>query len=246
MNKIINSSRITKTLAVVLLAGIAVTVAPQANAVLPKCNAVRKGQIVGTQVCSVKNGTFRWVKVVAPPATAAPVAGLQGLPADGASATPAGLTRYTASDSSWSILVPSAWTFTDINGFGTVKVPGRNKLFFSPGNTSHLFNFSIGTTSKPSKGPAAELADWVSGATNRTVIDQKLSSLNGLPMISMTHHQKNDATIKTREILIFRNTDTDGQDGAIKINVDWMENDKVTAERKAELNAILASVTVTP
>jgi hypothetical protein len=238
------TGRIAKALAVVVIAGVAASAAPQAQAALPKCNAVRRGQIVGRQVCSVKNGTYRWVKVVAPAPAPAPAAS-SGLALPASDAAPAGFTRVTASDNSWSVLVPSTWTFTDINGSGTVKVPGRNKLFFSPGNTSSSFSFYIGTTVKPSKDPTAELADWVK-STNRTVLEQKLLSLNGLPMISMTDNQASDANRKMRQILVFRNTDTDGESGAIKITAQWYEGMEVTAERKAELNAILASVTVTP
>jgi hypothetical protein len=238
------TGRIAKALAVVVIAGVAASAAPQAQAALPKCNSVRRGQIVGRQVCSVKNGTYRWVKVVAPAPAPAPAAS-SGLALPASDAAPAGFTRYTASDNSWSVLVPSTWTSTDIKVFG-VGVKGRNKLFFSPGNTSSAFNFSINTRPKPSRSPEAELADWVKTSTNRTVLDQNLSSLNGLPMISMTDQQASDPSFKQRQILVFRNTDTDGESGAVKVSAQWYEGKTVTAERKAELNAILASVTVTP
>jgi hypothetical protein len=236
-------NRLTKTvIASLVIAGAVLTAAPQANAALPTCNALRKGRIVGTQVCSVKNGNFRWVKVVAP--TVNPADGIQNIPAPAAST--AGMTRYSASDNSWTVMVPSTWKATPIEGSVDFGLPaGRNILFFAPGNNSHVFTFSIATSPKPSKSPEAELADWATYG-DLVVLDQKVSALNGLPMISMTDQRVSDTSFKERKVLIYRNTEVDGFDGAISIRAEWNDGLPETAKRKAELNAILASVQVTP
>jgi hypothetical protein len=246
MNTKINTgtSRIAKSLVGVLIAGVAATAAPQANAAaLPKCNSARKGQIVGTQVCSVKRGVYRWVKVVAPPA-AAPTGSGSALPAvDAQSAIPAGFSRHSAGDGSWTVAAPDTWR----TNLGSAENAG-GKLFFAP--TPSTDSFVITTTPDKPKSPETVLAEMVDsiGPAN-TVTEQTISTLNGLPLISVTSYLTIDPKTLRREMLVLRNSNDPRWKNTrsnVSISVAWYDGGSFAGLRKSELNKMLASVTVTP
>jgi hypothetical protein len=214
-------------------------------AALPKCNAVRKGQIVGNRVCSVQKGTYRWVKVVAPAPTPAPVAS-QPAPSGQASLSevPAGFTRHSAIDGSWSVVVPGNWRSTDLASV-LQPIEGLGTLFTSPDSEYTFTIKAFLRISNPTDDLATDVAA-IKSAGYEKIIDQGVSSLNGLPMYSVTTNSVKQPDAFTRAITVYRPLQKNDDRGSVRVTAEWRNGKPESTERKAQLNAILASVTVTP
>jgi hypothetical protein len=233
-------ARIATMAAVSLFAGSAsglVSPTAQAATALPKCDAARKGQIVGSQVCSVKNGTYRWVKVVATtPATIAKKATTVA-PKANPDVVPAGFTRHRAADNSWAITVPNTW---NENSYGNT---GRTKGFIYP---TGGFSLTIGTNATPiAATPEKYLAEQVAQkAASGIVVDEKfLKTLGDLPTIIVTSHSPISPSAFTREVAIFRKTGGT-EFGVVYLSISWANDVTGAADRKVELDAMLNSAVV--
>jgi hypothetical protein len=209
-------------------------VAPAAHAALPKCNSARKGQIVGTQVCSVKKGVYRWVKVVAPATTPAtkPAASSANSGAVAASAVPAGWVRYASPSGKWSIPAPADWTLSKSRPDGTAIL-----LLAKDPSYSLAISEAFASANKPEDHLAAELERLrTSGAGPFTIENNRVYSAPGpRPATVFDYWATATPDFKSRKVNVF----LDDRGNTIEVKIDWRTNRPETNEMLSILNIMM-------
>jgi hypothetical protein len=229
---VMNTKKFSQALSAALVTATSlVVVAPAADAALPKCNSARKGQIVGTQVCSVKKGVYRWVKVVAPPATK-PAASSANSGAVAASAVPAGWVRYASPSGKWSIPAPADWTLSKSRPDGTAIL-----LLAKDPSYSLAIREGLAWANKPEDHLATELERLrTSGAGPYTIENNRVYSAPGpRPATVFDYWATATPDFKYRKVNVF----LDDKGNTIEVKIDWRTNRPETNEMLSILNIML-------
>jgi hypothetical protein len=215
---------------------------PAAEAALPKCNSARRGRIVGNQVCAIKGGAYRWVKVVPPaaaPATQAPAAPAAAPAPAAKPAIPASWVKYTADTGNWSMYAPADWTpyYPSVSG-------DRNAVSVTSAVDSSFAVFILNGLAS-SESPATHLAEEVnrlrsSTTENYIISNDTVASLNGRPLTSYDYYGQSLPSFKTRRMNVFLDNDRN----TVVIEVRWRDGRSVTEEQKAIISTIVGSITI--
>jgi hypothetical protein len=221
-------NRITRigvtTLVTCATLGAFAAVGPSATAATLRCNTKNKGVIVSGRVCSINKGRFAWVKVVPAPASPGVVNGKV----------------YTAPDGSWSVTIPSTWSVSeyDPNKAYIIVYPnirrGEDGFWMSASDS-----FSIAVYDDNAEKNAADHLEEAFNDYSKvgTIVSRKTGNLDGKPSGTLQFYNTPD-TVST---FVFAKA---GPKKLISVQTSIVRTDKAAPQIQADLNNILASVTI--